>query len=151
MLIRCLDPAGARPTAMELLEDPFFAKPKLPPPEQARRPSGLLQLEPEGGGGHHRGANHQQQDGGASSEGEEACEVGALLCLWRIMEIACHATSACSMPHPCLLSDPRENYSLRCMPAGSVTLLCKFSWRSRVLGLHYWQAPGDNVQCSWEE
>lgn len=72
---RCLDPAGARPTAMELLEDPFFAKPKLPQPEQARRPSGLPQMEPEGDA-HHRGANHQQQDGGASSEGEEACEVG---------------------------------------------------------------------------
>lgn len=66
---------GARPTAMELLEDPFFAKPKLPPPEQGRRPSGLPQMEPEGDA-HHRGANHQQQEGRASSEGEEACEVG---------------------------------------------------------------------------
>lgn len=74
-LVRCLDPAGARPTAMELLEDPFFVKPKLPPPEQVRRPSGLPQMEPEGDP-HHRGANHHQQDGGGSSEGEEACEVG---------------------------------------------------------------------------
>ncbi len=77
-LIRCLDPAGARPTAMELLEDPFFAKPKLPPPEVGgRRPSGLPQLEPEApphGGSNH----HQQQDGGASSGSEEACEVKCL-------------------------------------------------------------------------
>lgn len=77
-LIRCLDPAGARPTAMELLEDPFFAKPKLPPPEVGgRRPSGLPQLEPETpphGGPNH----HQQQDGGASSGSEEACEVWLL-------------------------------------------------------------------------
>ncbi|CAL8465728.1 g5264 [Coccomyxa elongata] len=75
---RCLDPAGARPTAMELLEDPFFAKPKLPPPEVGvRRPSGLPQLEPEApphGGPNH----HQQQDGGASSGSEEACEVGTV-------------------------------------------------------------------------
>lgn len=62
---------------MELLEDPFFAKPKLPPPEQARRPSGLAQMEPEGDLHHHRGANHHQQEGGGSSEGEEACEVGS--------------------------------------------------------------------------
>lgn len=79
-LVRCLNPGEARPTAMELLEDPFFAKPRLPPPEVARRPSGGPQMEPEDP--HHRGGpNHQHhQDGGASSEGDEACEVGMPLC-----------------------------------------------------------------------